>query len=325
MKHSRERFLVFGAGAVGSVLGGFLRGAGHDVVLLGRARHMDAIACDGLNVEGIWGTHQFRGFETAVGPSELSGCPAPGWILVTVKSYDTELAARIVADLLAAWPETRVVSLQNGLGNIETLEDACGRPVLAGRVITGAEVTAPGSVRVTVTADCVRIGEPGLGATPDARRLARLFRQAGVPAASTHRVEQYLWAKIVYNCALNAPATLLDCVYGDLLHYESTRRLMRDVVREVYDVAGAEGIALQPASAEAYARHLFRTLIPRTAAHPPSMLQDVRLGRRTEIDALNGAVAARAERLGLRAPVNAAIADLVRARATMQNQRKGGR
>ena len=325
MERQRERFLVFGAGAVGSVIGGFLRGAAHDVLLLGRARHLDAIARAGLRIEGIWGRHTFRGFGLARECREIPLDPAPEWILVTVKSFDTAAAAAAIARFLPRWPEARVVSLQNGLGNVETLEAACGRPVLAGRVITGAEVAAPGCVRVTVTADRVRIGAPRRGLIRDARRFAGMLDQAGVPAAATSRVEQYLWAKVVYNCALNAPATLLDCVYGDLLRHKSTRRLMRDVVHEVYDVARAEGIVLRPATAEGYVRQLFRVLIPRTAAHPPSMLQDVRLGRRTEIDALNGAVEARAERLNRRAPVNAALADLVRARAEVQRQRQGGR
>ncbi len=314
LRMNPQRFLVFGAGAIGSMVGGFLRAAGHDVVLLGRAPHLDAIRKGGLRIEGIWGRRCVRGFEPALCMEDLPDDPAPDWILVTVKSYDTEEAARSIRHRLRRGWDSRIVSLQNGLGNVERLERICRRPVMAARVITGAEIPAPGRVRVTVTADRIRIGEPGRGLSGDARRLASLLDRAGVPSSPTSRVEIYLWSKVVYNCALNAPATLLNCVYGDLARSEATRDLLRRIVREVYAVAAAEGISLRPATPGSYLRKLFGVLIPRTAAHAPSMLQDVRRGRRTEIDALNGAVAARARRLGLTAPVNEVITALIHAR-----------
>src|SRR6478735_1460909 len=116
------RILIAGAGALGSVFGGFLRRAGDDVTLLGRAAHLDAVARDGLRIDGLWGDHVVRGFAVATDPSTLRG-PFDA-ILLPVKSYDTATAAAAVAPLLA--DDGVTISLQNGLGNVEEVERAVG-------------------------------------------------------------------------------------------------------------------------------------------------------------------------------------------------------
>ena len=149
------RVLVAGAGALGSVFGGFLRRAGLDVTLFGRAAHLDAIAREGLTVDGIWGTHHVDGFTVAADAAALRG-PFDA-ILLTVKSYDTAAVADVVAPLLGAGGVA--ISLQNGLGNVEALEAAVGAErTLGARVIFGAIVAAPGHARVTVFADPTAVG-----------------------------------------------------------------------------------------------------------------------------------------------------------------------
>src|SRR5262245_19489648 len=111
------RVLVAGAGALGSVFGGFLRKAGLDVTLLGRAAHLDTIAARGLRIDGIWGDHHVDGFAIATDTAALSG--RFDAILLPVKSYDTSTVAAAVAPFLAA--DGVAISLQNGLGNVETL------------------------------------------------------------------------------------------------------------------------------------------------------------------------------------------------------------
>src|SRR5262245_38655093 len=129
------RILIAGAGALGSIFGGFLRGAGFEVTLLGRAAHVEVIARDGLTVDGIWGTHVFSGFHTATDAASLRGCFDA--VVLTVKSYDTRVMAEAVAPRLA--PDSLVLSLQNGLGNVETIEAVVGpERTLGARVIFGA-------------------------------------------------------------------------------------------------------------------------------------------------------------------------------------------
>jgi 2-dehydropantoate 2-reductase len=309
------RILVAGAGALGSVTGGLLARAGHDVTLLGRRPHLDAIAAGGLLVDGIFGTHRVRGLVCATDPGALDGPYAT--VLLTVKSYDTAAMVAAVAPHLA--PDGVLVSMQNGLGNVETAASVLGPSrVLGARVIFGSEILEPAHVRVTVIADPVVVGSPDPGdaaRATAARRLAAALAAAGIPAEPTDGVVAALWAKVFYNAALNPLGALLGRTYGELAADAETRAVMDDAIGEAFAVAGAEAVALRWPHAGAYRREFYERLVPSTAGHRSSMLQDIERGRRTEVDAINGQVAARAAAHGLAAPVNATLARLVRARS----------
>jgi len=304
------RILVFGAGAIGSVLGGFLAKTGHDVTLLGRPWHLDAIRVPGLSIAGIWGEHRVRNMTLATRPEQAAGSPPYDWIFVCVKAYQTAAAAPIIAGLLG--PSTLVCAFQNGLGNYETLAQAIdpGRIAL-GRIIFGAEIS-PGCVRVTVSPDDVIVGAPD-ARVPRERIEALVFalKGSGIPARSSEQILVELWAKVLYNCALNGLSTLLEVPYGTLLEQEPVRRLMAAIIEEAYRAAAAGRIPLKPATAEEYVAWLFTQLIPSTAAHHSSMLQDVLAGKPTEIEALNGAIVRLGREAGVPTPMNALVTRLV--------------
>lgn len=308
------RVLVAGAGALGSVFGGFLRRAGLDVTLFGRAGHLDAIQRDGLTVDGIWGTHRVDGFAVATDVAALRG--RFDAILLAVKSYDTAAVAEAVAPLLA---DTGIaISLQNGLGNVEALEAAVGaQRALGARVIFGATVAAAGHARVTVFADPTAVGALAPGAHPKrdaaARRWAAIIDTAGVPAVATDRLAALLWAKVFYNAALNPLGALLGAHYGALPEHPESRAVMDRVIDEAFAVARAENVALPWASAAEYQQEFYGRLVPATYDHRSSMLQDLERGRRTEIDAINGAVWRRGAAHGINTPVNETLTRLVHA------------
>ena len=194
------RVLVVGAGAMGSVIAGLLRLAGHEVVMLGRAAHMEAIRRDDLHIDGIWGEHRVTGLVTVTDPAQVDG--RFDAILVTAKSFDTERAAQDVATRVE--PRGVFVSMQNGLGNAEAIRRATqSRRVLACRVIFGARLQAPAHVRVTVYADPVLVGAPLDATDPELTELARQwahhFTSAGIPAESCADVTAALWGKVFYN------------------------------------------------------------------------------------------------------------------------------
>lgn len=314
--------LVAGAGALGCVFGGFLHKAGHRVTLLGRAAQIEAIASEGLLIEGLWGEHQLTGLQLATQAADVSG--PFGAILITVKSYDTRALATAVAPLLA--PEGVAISLQNGLGNVETLNDVVGgHRVLAGRVIFGAEAGAPGRVRVTVYADPVLIGVWRPAAQPQLATMARLwaerFAAAGIPSAYSDDIEAALWGKVLYNAALNPLGALLGVHYGALGEDAHTRAIMDLVIDEAFRVAVAEGVALPWASAAAYRTVFYDRLIPATYHHRSSMLQDLERGRPTEIEAINGEVWKRGATHGIVAPANELLTRFVRAREALGGRR----
>lgn len=306
------RVLIAGAGALGSVFGGLLRRAGVDVTLLGRATHVETIARDGLHLDGLWGTHHVRGFTVASEPTALRGPFAA--IFLPVKSYDTRTMAEAVAPLLA---ENGVaISLQNGLGNVECLETVFGaQRSLGARVIFGATVPAPGHARVTVFADPTALGAlaPDLHPERDvaARRWAELIDQAGVPAVYTEHLAALLWAKVFYNAALNPLGALLGLHYGALPEQTDSRALMDRVIDEAFAVARAEAAAVPWPHADAYREEFYGRLVPATYDHRSSMLQDLERGRRTEIDAINGAVWRRGAARGIDTPVNETLTRLI--------------
>ncbi len=306
------RILIYGAGAVGSVLGGFLASAGQEVVLLGRSWHLDAIEKQGLVIAGIWGNRTVQGLSLARNLAQLDKPKAFDWVFVCVKSHQTAAVAKTVPQMLG--PQSLVCAFQNGLGNEEALREFVPQEKLAlGRVIFGAEIE-PGRVTVTVNADDVRIGSSSAQfPNPRLIELVEAFQKSGLPAQSTGKIQTVLWMKVLYNSALNGLSTLFDVPYGKLLDEAITRQLMEKIVDEAYQVAKARKVVLEPDNAQSYLQLLFTQLIPSTAGHHSSMLQDLKRERLTEIDALNGAIARLGAAAGVPTPINALITRLVHA------------
>ncbi len=307
-----ERILVAGAGALGTVFGGFLAAAGHDVTLLGRAPHMHAIAHSGLEIDGLFGTRRVGALAVATDPAELR---RPfDLVLLTVKSFDTDAMLAVTAPLLG--PTGRVVSLQNGLGNLERVRAAVGPERAVGaRVIFGAEVVAPGRACVTVCAEPVAVGAVVTGcadAEAHARSFARQVGDSGIPIEYVADVHAYLWAKVFYNAALNPLGALFGVPYGRLAEDADVRAIMDAVIEEGYAVARACGVTPTIADATAYRETFYGHLVPSTAHHRSSMLQDLVRGRRTEIEAINGCLWAFGRERDVATPVNATLTRLIR-------------
>ena len=308
------KILVLGAGAIGSVFGGYLSDAGHSVVMIARKAHADAIAEKGLLIDGIWGTRRVRSLTVSTALSDISDPGAFDVVLLSVKSYDTALA---LGDLLHCIPNPPpVVSLQNGLGNVEKIEQLMGRQkTIGGRMIFGVEMGEPGHVTVTVSADNTKLGGlPGGIAPAFVRNLSQTITAVGIATDAVSDIDRYIWGKVLYNCALNALATLLNVNYGRLLDSDGTKEIMTHIVEEIFTVAAAKSIVLSWEKPEQYIKVLFSELIMLTYEHHPSMLQDMRRGKKTEIDALNGAVVTMGDELGIDVPYNWTITRLIKAK-----------
>jgi len=236
-------------------------------------------------------------------------------LVVVVKAYATADALRWAVGAGAVGPDTVALTLQNGLGNAEVLAAALGpERVLAGTTAQGATLLAPGQVRhggegPTHIAPWV----PGGPAAARADAVAALFTQAGLPTSVAPDPRPLLWAKLCVNCGINALTAILRVPNGGLLERPEARRLMELAAAEAGAVAAAEGVVL-PADPVERTVAVARA----TGANRSSMLQDVERGRRTEVDAINGAVANRGRTAGVPTPVNAVLADLVLALTVME-------
>ena len=317
------RILIFGAGAVGQGVGGLLASAGHDVTLIVRPRFREALAERGLRVSGVFGEHVVApgGVRLLTDAAGAAG-EAFDLVVLAVKSYDT--AASIGALAAVAGDRTPVVSMQNGYGNVELLADRVGKDrVLCARVITGFSIPTPGEVEITVHAADVRVGSFWLTGHPAAAALAEAVDAAGLPSRAVDNVEAVLWAKILYNCALNPLGAILGVHYGALADSAETRAVMDAVIDEAFAVIGAHGFPCLWSGAAAFREAFYGEMIPPTYDHRPSMLQDLEAGKRIEIDALNGAIVRLAAGKGIAAPVNETIVRLIRylARRSAPNPR----
>ncbi len=317
-----SRFVIYGAGAIGSVFGGILAAGGNRVDLVGRPAHMEAVRRDGLRIEGLLGDIVVR---PAGAWTNLKDVPADQpvlAVLVCVKSNATAAAVRDVARSGLAGGDTLVVSLQNGLGNLEKIREAFGHRVsFGGRVIFGAEFREPGRVFVSVWADSVLIGGPNdaAGATAG-ENLAEELTRCGIETHFTDNIDSALWGKVLYNVGLNPLSSLLEVPYGELGEEKNARALLADSISEAFRVACREA-DLEWENEGEYLAYFFDRLLPATRSHHSSMLQDMEKGRETEIEGITGEVIRRAEKYGVPVPVNRVIYALVKSKVEMKNRR----
>jgi 2-dehydropantoate 2-reductase len=170
------------------------------------------------------------------------------------------------------------------------------------------------------------VGSPEPGRFTDldaeARQWAEIFAEAGIPSEYTDEIVGYLWSKVLYNAPLNPLGALLGVTYGELSQDPGLRTIMDGIIHEAYAVARARGVGLRWKGADGFRREFYGRLVPATAGHRSSMLQDIERGRPTEIDAINGKICEYGRQSGVPTPLNDALARLVRAKAAKAS---GGR
>ncbi len=307
--------LIYGGGAVGLGVASCLVRPAHRVEIIARSQTVAALKQDGLIRTGLFGHVHARPSEfvcrESLAEKERSEFD---FVLVCTKSFDSETAARDLAEHAdRIGSRARLVLFQNGWGNAETFCEYFDRDrIYNARVITGFRRSRPNEVEVTVHADAIRIGSlfsPDISA---AHPLAQAIREGGIPCEVTEEVAKDLWAKMLYNCALNPLGAILRVPYGALADEASTRLLMNQIVREVFGVMSAAGYRTHWNRPEDFLAVFYERLVPDTAEHRSSMLQDVSAGKYTEIEALNGAVLKLAERHGIEVPYNRAVYHLIR-------------
>lgn len=297
---------ILGAGAMGCVYGGFLSESGENKVTLIDIwkDHMAAINERGLTIDTVNGEKHFKNLRGVGAPAEAG--PAD-LVIVFVKALATEEAMRQALNLVK--PETMVLTMQNGLGNVEKLSRVAGaEKVIGGITSFGAAIMGPGKVSLRGVGESV-FGELDGRLTPRMQNLKAAFDREGLPASVTDNVLGRIWTKLISNIGLNAPCALLNFKNGQLLDYRETEALTEAAVTEAAAVAKAEGIRLTTDDPIAYAKKVIRN----TGQNTCSMLQDITAKRRTEISVINGAVVDKGREHGINTPVNMVLTNLIRA------------
>ncbi len=305
-----QSVLIVGTGALACLFASRLSAAGTSVTMLGTwEAGLQALQRRGVRVATGEGVERSHPVQATADPDACAGARIA---LVLVKSWQTVRAAAQLAQCLAF--DGVALTLQNGLGNRETLTDALGEDRVAlGVTTTGATLLGPGRVRPGGE------GAVSVGTHPRLDPLIGILQQAGFTVEQVPQADDLLWSKLVINAAINPLTALLRVPNGELLRRPSARTLMAQLAREASAVARALGRQLTYPDPAATAEEVAR----RTAANHSSMFQDVQRGAPTEIDAICGAIVSVGEQQGVPTPVNRTLWRLVKASLEGVEEKEG--
>jgi 2-dehydropantoate 2-reductase len=298
------RIVVVGAGAMGGSYGGLLALQGHEVALIDTwEAHVAAINRDGLKVSGVRGEHVIP-LRAATGPEGMG--PAD-LVICFVDSNNTAQAAATAAEVLA--PEGFAITFQNGIGNVEALQAVLGRErVLGGSSMCSAAMRGPGHAVLTHHQP-TSLGELDGRETARAVALAEALREAGFETKLVPDAMGVIWTKFALNCSINAICATTGLRLGEVARLPELDAFQSRIIDEVLEVCARKGVRLtDPDLRRTVKDHCFHKF------SRPSMLQHVEAGRRTEIDALNGALVREAQALGLAVPYNESLVALLKGR-----------
>lgn len=302
------RIAILGAGAMGSLFGGLLAESGEDVTLIDvNDAHLDAIRRDGLRIGDDRGERRITTLQALRPEAANVSADTPfDLLIVFTKSLHTRVALDGVRALLT--PHTHVLTLQNGLGNVETLNAFVPlERILVGVTTWPADLAGPAYV-LSHGAGTIRMMTADGAASPFATAVADALSRAGLACTLDADVWAAIWEKVAFNAALNTLCAVTRCTVDQLGEHHDGPRLAQAIVAETAAVARAKGIAVDAARIARNVEHAIRE----HRGHRPSMLQDVLAGRRTEIDAISGKVVAAARELGLAVPHTETMLSLVR-------------
>jgi len=290
---------------MGSLFGGLLAESGNEVYLLDIWKdHVDRINKNGLWIEGLSGD-RFIKIKAVTEPKEIGG--TSDLIIIFVKSYHTESAAKNISPLVGE--STSILTLQNGLGNLEMLSDIFGsEKVIAGTTSYGATILGPGRVRHAGIGSTI-IGELDGQITARIEKIACVLTKASIKTEVSNNVLGLVWSKLLINVGINALGVLIRVNNGELIKGKYSSKLQAALVKEAIGVAEKKEIKLihQDMVKEV------ASICEKTSANINSMLQDVLKKRKTEIDFINGAIVREGEKLNVPTPTNQIITNLIKA------------
>ncbi len=310
------RILVVGAGALGGLVGALLSESGEEIFLLEINRARARL----LNETGLFVTEAEKG-ERCIKirvVTSLEGIPAVDLVFVAVKSYETEAAMRGVA--CAIGPSTKVLSMQNGIGNTDVMAGIIGpERVLGGITYHSIQHTGPNRIRYRPGIKPIQICPYEGKITPEIEAVGEVFRRAGLNTDVVRDIDHVVWQKLLHNAVVNPVSALTGLTCRELLDDDDLQLFMRDLCMEIIAVMRARGVPIVDPEDP------YRPVIGSQKAlgkNRPSMWQDLARGARTEIDALNGAIALEATRLGIAAPLNWGLVRFIHSRERQKIARK---
>ena len=292
--------VIFGTGAIGSLFGALLAKK-NTVVVVGRTPHITCLQQKGLTIEGK--TRLTVRAPAVESTKEIS--MSPDLILLTVKSYDTEKASNQLLPILHG--QTMVVSLQNGLDNIEKIEQNIQRQhILAGVTTHGALFSKPGVIIHTGKGKTI-LGELDGRQSKRLEILINMFNEAGIETRMSTDIIGEIWRKAIINSSINPVTAFLGCKNGYLLKNPLLEKIVECVCTESSMIANLKGITVSSIEMIEKTKEVIRD----TAQNFSSMLQSIQQGKKTEIESINGAFLRIGTENKIETPLNRILFELV--------------
>jgi 2-dehydropantoate 2-reductase len=297
------RITVVGGGAVGLVFAGLLSTVDDVSLLVRRPEQATAITESGIQVDGPGSSDTYR-LNASADPSVMSDAEL---VIVLTKTYDTPTVAETIAAY--AKQDAVVLTLQNGIGSVDVLNEQCGKDrVLHGMTLIGSHRQNDRHATYSVLHRAV-VGEQDGLATERCRQIAENFSAVGFDGIASDRIESEVWTKLALSIAQNALSALTDKPFGTLRKSDAALAFVRSSLAEFALLTDAMNIELL---ADPYDQLMSNW--SRIPQHHSSMWQDLKAGKRTEIDAMNGAIVELGRPRGIAMPVNETITNIVKVR-----------
>jgi 2-dehydropantoate 2-reductase len=303
------KIAIVGTGAMGSVYAGLLASAGHEVWAIDAWKeHVEAMRQKGLRLEGISGDRTVRVNATTdakdAGPCDL--------VILATKAMQVSSAATAIKKHLLG-KDTAVLSIQNGLGGPDSAAEVLGRERVMVGVVGGfgASMRGPGHAHHNGM-ELVRLGEFGGPITPRLKSVEAVWAGAGFKVKVFDDIDQLVWEKLICNCAYSGPCALADATIAEVMADPDLAKVSAACATEGFAVAKKKGIQLGFDDPVKYVRD-FGSKIPNAR---PSVLLDLMLKKRSEIDVINGSIPRVGAQAGVAAPVNETVTALVHAKET---------
>lgn len=319
------KILIIGCGAVGIGLACSLYDAGAQVDLVARGKTAESIRRGGMERHGLFKDIQVPAGKCRVYENARESDGGYDYILVSAKTTgNADIAAALAdrrEDILA--PSGLLVLAQNGFGNERAFLGAFPEErVFSASFAIGFQRPRPNSSELTVFSKPMLIGNlRGRDATL-ASPLAKAIGDGGIPSQVTDDIAATMWAKLLYNCALNPLSALLQCDYGGLVKSGETIAIMGQIIDEIFAVMHACGYHTFWEDSASYKKEFFGQILPPTYGHRSSTLQDMERMIPTEIESLNGAVVRLGAEYSVPTPCNAMIVRLIKAKESLYNYSK---
>ena len=307
--------LIIGSGAVGIGLAASMLSQGADISIFARGETAKAIKENGIERCGLFTHYSFTKDEIKVYETyEEIPKAAFDYVFISSKTTaydDISQELNIHRDILK--DNFKIIIFQNGFGNDEPyLRFFDKTQVFSARVITGFTRPQRHVSEVTVYTEPILIGSLQKQDPSDLKEIADMITASGIRCELTGEVDKYLWAKMLYNCALNPLGAILDVNYGKLTENEYSKELMNNIIDEIFEVIKASGYETLWSTSDEYKDIFYSKLVPDTYNHYSSTHQDIKRKIKTEIDSLNGKVIELGERNNIDVSTNKIIYNLIK-------------